>query len=219
MMSENPDVIIVGAGLAGLTTAYELKKKGISYKIIEASDHAGGRAQTITMPNGAVVNTGANWLHSGEENPLFPLIKELGIEYEDDKAEGNKVVSYFDGKRHEGTSFRNKVKRLFYNPITTVGGYISDKPLRNVAMFSRNKEIIDRYLPIWLGVDASRPKEASLKEMLRDNSDPGGLQLKGGIQTLIDRLVEEVGPDNIVYNSKVTALNDYRRLSVGSSSV
>lgn len=40
------DIIIVGAGLAGLTCANELTKKGLSVQIVEASDEVGGRVRT-----------------------------------------------------------------------------------------------------------------------------------------------------------------------------
>jgi phytoene dehydrogenase-like protein len=45
-MSANPDVIIVGAGLAGLCCARRLQEKGISFQILEASDGIGGRVRT-----------------------------------------------------------------------------------------------------------------------------------------------------------------------------
>lgn len=45
-MSPHPDVLIVGAGLAGLCCARELHAKGISFQILEASDGIGGRVRT-----------------------------------------------------------------------------------------------------------------------------------------------------------------------------
>ena len=45
-MTSSPDVVIVGAGLAGLCCARELQAKGISFQIIEASDGIGGRVRT-----------------------------------------------------------------------------------------------------------------------------------------------------------------------------
>jgi phytoene dehydrogenase-like protein len=45
-MSANPDVVIVGAGLAGLCCARRLQEKGISFQILEASDGLGGRVRT-----------------------------------------------------------------------------------------------------------------------------------------------------------------------------
>jgi phytoene dehydrogenase-like protein len=45
-MSPSPDVLIVGAGLAGLCCARELQAKGVSFQILEASDGIGGRVRT-----------------------------------------------------------------------------------------------------------------------------------------------------------------------------
>src|SRR6266436_3636654 len=45
-MSSSPDVLIVGAGLAGLCCARELQAKGVSFQILEASDGIGGRVRT-----------------------------------------------------------------------------------------------------------------------------------------------------------------------------
>ena len=45
-MASSPDVLIVGAGLAGLRCARELHAKGISFQMIEASDGIGGRVRT-----------------------------------------------------------------------------------------------------------------------------------------------------------------------------
>ncbi|WP_054708170.1 FAD-dependent oxidoreductase [Bacillus sp. JCM 19041] len=41
------DVIVVGAGLAGLSAALTLNEQGFSYKIVEASNHAGGKVSTV----------------------------------------------------------------------------------------------------------------------------------------------------------------------------
>jgi len=45
-MTANPDVVIIGAGLAGLCCARRLQEKGISFQILEASDGIGGRVRT-----------------------------------------------------------------------------------------------------------------------------------------------------------------------------
>jgi len=48
-MTSNQDVLIVGAGLAGLCCARELQAKGVSFQIIETSDGIGGRVRTDTV--------------------------------------------------------------------------------------------------------------------------------------------------------------------------
>lgn len=45
-MTSSPDVLIVGAGLAGLCCARELQANGVSFQIVEASDGIGGRVRT-----------------------------------------------------------------------------------------------------------------------------------------------------------------------------
>jgi len=47
--AESSKVVIVGAGLAGLTAAYELKKAGIRASIVEGSPRVGGRCWTEGM--------------------------------------------------------------------------------------------------------------------------------------------------------------------------
>jgi phytoene dehydrogenase-like protein len=48
-MTSNPDVLIVGAGLAGLCCARELQAKGVNFQIVEASDGIGGRVRTDVL--------------------------------------------------------------------------------------------------------------------------------------------------------------------------
>ena len=45
-MSTNPDVLIIGAGLAGLSCARHLADSGVSFQIVEASNDIGGRVRT-----------------------------------------------------------------------------------------------------------------------------------------------------------------------------
>ena len=48
-MSNRPDVLIVGAGLAGLCAARRLHEAGVSFQILEGSDGIGGRIRTDHM--------------------------------------------------------------------------------------------------------------------------------------------------------------------------
>lgn len=73
------DVIVVGAGLSGLTTAYKLKKAGISCRVLELSPRVGGRARTAKYDDGAIVEAGL--AEFWESNPAFNLIKELNLPY------------------------------------------------------------------------------------------------------------------------------------------
>jgi monoamine oxidase len=71
------DYVIVGAGAAGLTAAYELKKKGASMLVLEARDRVGGRLWS-GMLDGAEVDWGGEWIGAGQPR-IYQLIKELGL--------------------------------------------------------------------------------------------------------------------------------------------
>lgn len=73
-------IIIIGAGLSGLLTAYRLKKEGITFKILEARSRVGGRINTVLGTNNTPVEMGATWF-SDQHRHLRALLDELGIGY------------------------------------------------------------------------------------------------------------------------------------------
>ncbi|HWA48637.1 MAG TPA: NAD(P)/FAD-dependent oxidoreductase [Dongiaceae bacterium] len=73
------DVIIIGAGAAGLAAARRLEAARASFRILEAKAHIGGRAVTDTRTLGAPVDLGGHWLHSPKLNPLTPLADRYGF--------------------------------------------------------------------------------------------------------------------------------------------
>ncbi|HET9768073.1 MAG TPA: NAD(P)/FAD-dependent oxidoreductase [Thermoanaerobaculia bacterium] len=86
-------VIVVGAGLAGLTVAYELEKAGIDALVLESAPRIGGRVQTVTFPDGATAEG-----HMEEyfaRSPAYPLLQELQLPLIDDVAHSTVRI---DGK-------------------------------------------------------------------------------------------------------------------------
>ncbi len=67
------DVIIIGAGISGLYTAYLLKKKGFKIKIIEASDRLLGRIYTLSDFDKKPIELGAEFIH-GKNSILYDLV-------------------------------------------------------------------------------------------------------------------------------------------------
>jgi monoamine oxidase len=74
------DVVVIGAGLAGLGAATTLCEAGRSVLVLEAADRIGGRAWTThpTQLGGVWFDMGAVWLHSAEINPLVPIARASG---------------------------------------------------------------------------------------------------------------------------------------------
>lgn len=71
-------VIIIGAGLSGLLTAYRLKIAGIPFKLLEARNRIGGRIHTINGKNNSPVEMGATWF-TPQHQHLIQLLQELNI--------------------------------------------------------------------------------------------------------------------------------------------
>jgi len=67
-------VIVVGAGLAGLTVADELGRRGFAVTMLEARDRVGGRCFTSDG-----IDHGAHWIHGTEGNPVTNLAHELRL--------------------------------------------------------------------------------------------------------------------------------------------
>jgi monoamine oxidase len=77
-------VLIVGAGLTGLSLAYELEKAGIDALLVESSSRVGGRIQTITFPDGETAE--GHMEEYFERSPAVALLKELGLPLIEDLA-------------------------------------------------------------------------------------------------------------------------------------
>jgi monoamine oxidase len=74
------DVVIIGAGLAGLGAAATLRGAGKRAIVLEASSRAGGRAWTDYPASlgGVWFDMGAVWFHDAEHNPLVPIARAAG---------------------------------------------------------------------------------------------------------------------------------------------
>jgi monoamine oxidase len=74
------DVIIVGAGAAGIAAARKIAPTGKRVVLVEASDRIGGRCFTDTRSFGMPYDRGAHSLHSPDVNPLAKLARGAGLE-------------------------------------------------------------------------------------------------------------------------------------------
>ena len=72
------DVIVLGAGMAGLAAARVLAERGRRVLVLEARDRVGGRLLSRTVEGGQVVELGAEFVH-GRPPELWSLIEEAGV--------------------------------------------------------------------------------------------------------------------------------------------
>lgn len=101
---EKPKIVIVGAGLAGLTCAYRLYKAGISCKIFEASERVGGRCFSIRdyFADNQIAEHGGEVIES-EQTDIIELVKEMGLKLDNlslGHIKGTKPFFYFNGQQY-----------------------------------------------------------------------------------------------------------------------
>lgn len=76
------DVVVVGAGAAGIAAARRLAGTSLRVAVLEARGRIGGRAHTIDW-RGARLDMGCGWLHAADRNPLVGLCREAGLTLDD----------------------------------------------------------------------------------------------------------------------------------------
>jgi monoamine oxidase len=72
------DVVVVGAGYAGLAAARDLEEAGLSVVVLEARTRVGGRARTVRLENGAIAELGGEWVFEGYEE-IVALAGRFGL--------------------------------------------------------------------------------------------------------------------------------------------
>ena len=95
-MSGTLDLVVVGAGAAGLAAGRAAAAWGLACAVIEAKHRAGGRAYTEWQSFGTPFDHGCQWLHSGSINPFARIADRYGVRY---------LKTAHDGRYHDGRAW------------------------------------------------------------------------------------------------------------------
>ncbi|QZQ55521.1 FAD-dependent oxidoreductase [Curtobacterium sp. TC1] len=121
------DVVVIGAGVTGLTAANRLRAAGITVTVLEARDRVGGRTWTNDI-DGVTLEIGGQWV-SPDQTALLETLDELGLDTYDRYREGSSVYVDAAGTRTEYTgdifplpeATANEIERL----VTVVDEYVA----------------------------------------------------------------------------------------------
>ncbi len=113
LQSREADVVIVGAGLAGLAAARHLVAAGRSVVVLEARDRVGGRTYTTFLPDGTSIDQGGQWIGPSQQR-LAALAEELGVKTFPTYDSGNNI------EYHQGQSFVYAGAVSMRDPIITM---------------------------------------------------------------------------------------------------
>jgi monoamine oxidase len=107
-----PKIAVVGAGLAGLTCTYELKRAGSLATLYEASDRVGGRCYSLSgfFP-GQVVELGGELIDS-QHHTLLNYAREFGLTVEDYAENLGEGAFYFNQQRYSEAAIIEEYREL-----------------------------------------------------------------------------------------------------------
>jgi monoamine oxidase len=122
----NPDVVVIGAGSAGLSAMAELSRRGISAVCIEGMNRIGGRCYTDNSTFGVPADHGAHWLHGFSKNQIAEFGKKHRDKFRIYHEPDYSVV--YDGKRKVSN---NAIWDLYKKMKKIKRSIGSDEPLIN----------------------------------------------------------------------------------------
>jgi monoamine oxidase len=166
------DVVVVGAGLAGLAAARTLRARGASVVVVEARERVGGRVLNHDIGDGKVVEVGGQWIGPTQDR-LAALAAELGVETFPTHGEGENLIEYSGTlRRYSGT-----IPRI--NPAV----------LLDVERAQRRLNRLARSVPLaapWEAPGARKLDGQTLATWMRRNlaTKPGRMLLELGVEAV-----------------------------------
>jgi len=229
-------VLIIGGGVAGLATAYHLKKAGIDFKLLELTPRLGGRARTATYSDGAAAEVGLEEFWEG--NPMLDIFRELQIPLEKSATSFSSVI--LDGKIHPFVQDSN---------VDFLRSVLTPSELKAYQSWdSQVAEIYKKLQKLPISAELLKLKDVSFEkwasdrkfglskrtlQFIRSESEPeygtswsrisaldgiaewqifsgrghGSFHVVAGNQSFVDVLAAKVGRERILLNTQVTNIN------------
>ena len=195
-MSED-GIVVIGAGVAGLSAAAALRRHGVKVTVIEAADRIGGRAHTTTPPLlGTAFDHGASWLHAAEHNPLAALAMRAGDRTIDTSAvrvERTRLPGRFatqpelDSYAAAEAAFEQQTRQALQGPDTSLAEAVA--PIAGLPWLPA---VVNWEAPIIAAADA---RALSLQDWRRNRLEGANLEVEGGLGAFVlRRLAPLAGP-------------------------
>ncbi|MDQ3386613.1 MAG: FAD-dependent oxidoreductase [Actinomycetota bacterium] len=222
---ETPDIIVVGAGLSGLTAARDLMNAGLEVRVLESRNRPGGRTW-VTEAGGVTVDLGGEWVDEAHVE-IRGLIEELGIEIYPYERRKENAHWYIDGEISSEMPFSEndaKVYENFENTLVEIATdvdpetYWRDTPsddvsverwLREAGMSQRGIHVVETLISSC--GSTVPPEKMSMYSYAIKISTRGGpgkgneYRVRGGAGSVAQALAREL-EGRIEYSSPVTEI-------------
>jgi monoamine oxidase len=149
------DVLVVGAGLSGLTAARRLIRSGLKVLVLEAQDRVGGRTWSRALEGNTFIDIGGQWIGKGHDS-MYRLAKEAGIAT---------FPTYTSGRN---LWLRNGKIRTYKGETPPIGLFGLLRLGKALRKFEKMTELLDPLQP-WNAVKAREYDRISLGEWMDQN--------------------------------------------------
>jgi monoamine oxidase len=177
------DLIVIGAGTAGLATARRALELGLTTTILEAKDRIGGRAHTDSATFGVPWDRGAHWLHNADRNPFTAFADAAGFAYEQ-ASTPRRLWSEGWADTARQAELDDYYARAFA-AVRAAGAAGLDRPATEVIPpHPRFRAMFDSWLAAFAGVD---PERLSTLDYARYQDGGGNWPVVDGYGALVAR--------------------------------
>jgi monoamine oxidase len=185
-MTQNYDVLVVGAGAAGIAAARKLRQKNKKVKLLEARDRVGGRTHTIDF-HGSPYDLGAQFLHSASINPMVLIAEGLGMTVARLKMDWNRARipdRYGEAERREIIGTIDSFFELMEKPPE------QDIPVAALLDRLPNQTYRPFIEAIWSWISSREARDCSVRDAQRYNDTYEDWQIPTGYGHLIKTLAD-----------------------------
>jgi len=206
-MTAPPEVVIIGAGVAGLTAARELSAAGVRVLVLEARDRLGGRVMTHHAPEGPV-ELGAEFVH-GAFSETMGVVEEAGLRLREVGSRTGRTPGR--GRRRDLPNFFGAMDALLARALT---GAPDESFQQLVDRIDVAPEIKAQALSLVQGYHAADPARMSVQSLIRNTAAderPGAerqFRFADGYDNLVEAMFQRIDPKlcDVERNAVVTAV-------------
>lgn len=180
-VSGEAQVVVVGAGAAGVGAGLALRRLGVDFRIIEAKDRVGGRAFSEATSLGSLWDHGCHWFHSADQNPLRAIAERIGHGYSP-RQDGATAPMFAHGRWDMRSDARLKVWD-YLDAVAASGEDVA------TSAFIADGDPLGAVKRHWMKLMTSHePEEVSALDFGRYDDTHVNLRVRDGYGALIARL-------------------------------